>query len=165
MEALKGGFAIKFQINPMEEIYASQIVEWHYGEPYTFYDFNSDLDDAADFVNFRKGPPDKYFSALDENGELVGFFEFTHKGNYIEIGLGMRPDLTGKGFGLDFLKEGLKFISERLHPASIRLKVAIFNVRAIKVYERAGFRIIGKLFINTNGSKYEFVEMELELRK
>ena len=57
----------------------------------------------------------------------------------MEIGLGLRPDLTGRGLGLDFFRAGVEFARERFRPALIVLNVAAFNERAIAVYERAGF--------------------------
>ena len=52
----------------------------------------------------------------------------------------MTPDLVGKRLGLGFVLAGLEFAEERFAPSGFRLTVATFNERAIRVYERAGFR-------------------------
>lgn len=49
-------------------------------------------------------------------------------------------DLTGRGLGLEFFRTGPRFGRERYRPRLVQLHVAAFNERAIKVYERAGFR-------------------------
>ena len=59
-----------------------------------------------------------------------------------DVGLGMRPDLTGRGFGEDFLRAGLRLARETYSPQAFRLTVATFNRRAIRVYEKAGFRAV-----------------------
>lgn len=54
------------------------------------------------------------------------------------------PDLTGRGLGLDFFRAGLEFGRRRFSPERIVLSVAAFNVRPRVVYERAGFRLVGR---------------------
>jgi ribosomal-protein-alanine N-acetyltransferase len=147
----------------MEKDEAFQISEWHYEEPYSFYDFRSDLEDAKEFLDFSNRPEGKYFSVVDESGGLVGFYELTHKGNSIEIGLGMRPDLTGKGIGLAYVRAGIEFIQETFSPEILTLFVLSSNMRARVVYERAGFKNVRTLMIENDLGKNEFVEMHLRL--
>lgn len=140
-----------------EDAYA--ISEWHYEQPYTFYDFKADEEDLREFLDFDSRRRSSYYSVFDEEGELSGFFEFTANGDAVSVGLGMRPDLTGKGLGLVFLLTGLSFALEEFRPRVFTLSVAEFNKRAIKVYEKAGFRTIRHFRNRTNGGNYEFVEM------
>ena len=52
---------------------------------------------------------------------------------------------------------------ERFAPPAVRLSVASFNRRAVTVYERAGFQIIGEEKVRTNGGIYNnFIKMELD---
>lgn len=64
---------MKFTFREMTEPEAIEISEWHYDPPYDFYDFKNDLEDAREFPDFSNRPKDKYFSVLDEGGNLVGF--------------------------------------------------------------------------------------------
>src|SRR5215211_7564371 len=128
-----------YRFRRMSDEEATQISGWHYEPPYDFYDATSDADDLQELLN-PKRRKDTYFSVFDEDGSLVGFFQYERKNKTVEVGLGMRPDLTGQGLGLEYLLAGLKFAGERFSPDRFKLSVATFNERAIVVYERAGFR-------------------------
>jgi [ribosomal protein S18]-alanine N-acetyltransferase len=151
--------SLKFEFRKMTDEEALQIAGWRYEPPYDFYDWVSDPDDLAELLDpHRRG--DDYFSAFDEKGALVGSFSFKRNGKAVQVGLGLRPDLTGKGLGRGFLLAGLNFARGAFAPDIFRLAVATFNERAIKVYEGAGF-VRGRTYQHeTNGGVYEFLEME-----
>jgi ribosomal-protein-alanine N-acetyltransferase len=142
---------VKLKIQPASPATFAEVGSWRYEPPYDFYD-----GDADPVLN-----PERFYEALDQDGLLIGNYYFEKKGDALEIGLGMRPDLTGRGLGLEFLQAGLDFGRERFRPARIVLNVAAFNERAIKVYARAGFRETGR-HVRSFGrwGAVEFVEME-----
>ena len=106
----------------------------------------------------RRG--EDYFSAFEEKGTLVSSFKFKRDGKVVEVGLGLRPELTGKGLGRGFLLAGLNFARGAFAPEGFRLSAATFNERAIKVYEGVGF-VHGRTYQHeTNGGVYEFLKME-----
>jgi ribosomal-protein-alanine N-acetyltransferase len=154
-----GGGPVKFEFRKMTDEEAQQIAGWRYVTPYDFYDWVSDPDDLAELLDPRRRGED-YFSAFDEEGALVGSFQFKRDGKAVEVGLGLRPELTGKGLGRGFLLAGLDFARGAFAPDIFRLSVATFNERAIKVYEGVGF-VHGRTYQHeTNGGMYEFLEME-----
>ena len=108
------------------------VATWRYPAPYDFYD-----GDVEPVLN-----PERFFEARDELGELIGFYYFEPKPPVLDYGLGLRPDLTGKGRGLEFFLAGLEFGRDRYRPTHIVLHVAAFNERARRVYERGGFRVV-----------------------
>jgi [ribosomal protein S18]-alanine N-acetyltransferase len=137
---------------------AEAIAEWHYPDPYSFYDWSADPDDLRELLDpALRG--DAYWAVRDDEGELVGHFSFKPKEDAVEIGLGLRPDLTGRGLGAQFLAAGLEFGRTRFTPDRFRLSVATFNERAIKVYERAGFGRDRVYMHSTNGGEWEFLDM------
>jgi ribosomal-protein-alanine N-acetyltransferase len=142
----------------MDDRDARAVAAWRYEPPYDFYDTDADEDDLAELLDAQRRR-DVYFAARDETGALVGFFCLTPRQDGIEIGLGLRPDLTGQGLGLPFLLAGLEFAGERLAARRFALRVAAFNQRAIRVYERAGFRATRRFRQATNGGMHDFVEM------
>lgn len=133
---------------------------WKYDGEYAFYDMTADPDDYEEIVDPEKRG-DRYFSVFSGDG-LIGFFCLEREGADIEIGLGLRPDLTGQGRGRAFLEEILRFVRENYPCETLRMDVASFNRRAIKVYERAGFVKTGTAKVPTNGGIYDFTTMELK---
>ena len=105
---------------------------WRYPPPYDFYD--GDVDPVLN--------PERFFEARHEAGELIGFYYFEPNPPDLDYGLGLRPDLTGQGMGLEFFLAGLAFARERYRPQRVYLHVAEFNERARRVYERAGFSVV-----------------------
>ncbi|MFL5992265.1 MAG: GNAT family N-acetyltransferase, partial [Rubrobacteraceae bacterium] len=130
--------------------------------PYDFYDATSDPDDLAELLDPERRREGSYYAAFDERGSLVGFFQFERKGRIIEVGLGLRPDLTGRKLGPGFMLAGLEFARRHFSPTGFRLMVATFNERAILVYERAGFRRREVFMHHTNGGDHPFLLMTRE---
>jgi len=143
----------------MDDADAREISGWRYGPPYDFYDSNAGPADLAELLD-PQSRTNVYFSALDGENRLVGFFQYEESDEAVDVGLGLRPDLTGRGLGVEFVLAGPAFARERFSPRRFILSVATFNGRAIGVYERAGFRR-GEVFMHhTNGGEHEFLRME-----
>jgi len=147
-----------FRFTPISQEEAEAIAEWHYPEPYSFYDWSADPGDLRELLDpALRG--DAYWAVEDDADELIGYFSFKPKSSTVEIGLGLRPDLTGRGLGASFLAAGLEFARARFSAERFTLAVATFNERAIKVYERAGFSRERIYMHSTNGGEWEFLEM------
>lgn len=144
-------------IQKMSQKSAEEIAKWHYEEPYDFYDMSNDEEDLHELLCERG---DHYFEVI-ENHVCIGFYSIMEEDDHIEIGLGLRPDFTGKGHGKKFLEDLLDYISLNYEKKKIVLRVASFNSRAIHLYEKCGFNRIRSFVQATNGSFYEFIEMEL----
>jgi ribosomal-protein-alanine N-acetyltransferase len=152
---------MKFEFQPMDEDHAHAIASWHYEGLYAFYDMENDAEDLEELLDPGSWN-DHYYAVTDEKGDLVGFFCFEREKEVVVIGLGLRPDLTGRGWGQAFLEAGLEFAREKYRPATFMLSVATFNRRAINVYRKAGFED-AEIFVNeTNGGQYEFLRMARE---
>jgi RimJ/RimL family protein N-acetyltransferase len=142
---------VKLTIEPASAETFADMAVWRYEAPYDFYDGDQDPP-----LN-----PERYFAAVGDDGALVGFYYFEDRGNVLEIGLGLRPELTGRGLGGEFLRKGLEFGRSQYQPGQVVLNVAAFNGRAIEVYRRAGFRETGRhMRTFARWGDVEFVEME-----
>ena len=127
----------------MTKTHAIEILNWRYPPPYNLY--NQEENDAGieEFLD------QSYKAIVDQEDSLVGYYctgqpaqvpkghEFNvYNKECIDIGLGMNPELTGKGFGREFLA----FILKELEVECLRLTVAKFNQRAIRLYEAFDFK-------------------------
>ncbi|MED5016763.1 GNAT family protein [Paenibacillus chibensis] len=150
---------MNYIFQPMTQEQAELIAyQWKYQDEYSFYDISVDPEDLQEFLD-EKHRADSFF-VVYRNYEMMGYFVFDEKERgVINIALGLKPELTGKGEGIRFLQCGMKYAQTKYAPVKITLSVAAFNTRAIKVYERAGFEKVNTYIQETNGGKYEFINM------
>ncbi|MBP3041202.1 GNAT family N-acetyltransferase [Bacillaceae bacterium Marseille-Q3522] len=134
---------------------------WHYKGEYSFYDMEADEEDLNEFLNPEMRGNSTF--AVTKDNELIAFLIVDKVDDAtFEIGLGMKPILTGKGMGSEFLMAAIDFVKSEYKPKRITLSVAIFNQRAIKVYRKVGFKDVDTFMQDTNGSTFEFLKMEYE---
>lgn len=127
---------------------AKQISRWIYKDPYSIYTLDGSNSCIRELLN------GDYYSAVDKENNIIGYYCFSRSAqvpsgnkygvydnrNFMDIGLGINPDFCGQGLGEEFLKIGLDFARSELSSKEFRLTVAAFNKRAIKVYQRVGFK-------------------------
>lgn len=96
-----------------------------------------------------------YYSIWNHGDQLIGYCCFGEDarvlgGDYsddaLDVGGGLRPDLTGQGLGAPFIKSLFDFGTARFSKQSLRTTVAAFNLRAIKVCEKVGCVQSGRFF-------------------
>jgi GNAT superfamily N-acetyltransferase len=93
---------------------APTVAAWRYPGEYAFYDADADAGDLAELLNPAEWGR-RYFAA-DEvpPRELAGFLVVMRSGQVAELGLGLRPDLTGRGIGEAFVGACLRFAAVNL---------------------------------------------------
>jgi [ribosomal protein S18]-alanine N-acetyltransferase len=145
----------------MTQAEAEQIATWRYPGEYAFYDADfvpEGVDELLDSAKRR----DEYWSARAADGVLEGFAQLSPAaGGTTEIGLGLRPELTGRGIGGAFTEAVIDLARAR-GAGRMVLAVAAFNLRAIRVYERVGFAETGRHVRHLAGRDWEFVDMQLQ---
>jgi len=138
---------LPFTFQPMDEASARAVPEWRYEAPYDIYNIASD--NVEKEMQLFLDPQNAYHTITDEQGDLVAYCCFgpdgqVSGGDYgaaaLDIGLGVRPDLTGQGHGLAYINAVLHFARRAFPPTAFRVTVAEFNQRARRVWEKAGFR-------------------------
>lgn len=153
---------------------------WKYEKEYSIYDYSNEADHMFDEQGWGRG----IFAVLDQEGDLIGELSiefFDAQGQYTEysnfddeallnerelwIGFGLRPDLVGLGIGVEFVMACVKYVIQNCHYRGdyIRLGVAMFNQRAIKTYEKAGFEKFEQTVGEISGKTFECVNMRKSL--
>ena len=123
---------MRFTFRTIVEADADAMLAWRYEPPYDTYD------PAEEDLRHAVGSP-TWFAVDGEDGSLAGFLECSVGEREVEIGLGLRPDLTGRRIGPSFVEALVAFVDERWRPDAVTLDVFPWNERAITAYERAGF--------------------------
>lgn len=136
-----------FSIHPITRAEAKQILSWRYDAPYDFYN-PPEPDDPNPYVEKFLAPERAFHSVRGEQNRFVGFCSFGEDGQVLggsypdgplDIGLGMKPTETSRGYGRAFFQTIVDFAQQQFKANSLRLSVASFNHRAIKVYRYLGF--------------------------
>ncbi|MBL1226320.1 GNAT family N-acetyltransferase [Enterococcus sp. BWR-S5] len=138
--------------------------QWTYEEPYSFYDASADEEDYQELIDPLQR--DNQYYEMWKNDELFGYFVILlNNPTTVELGLGLKPELTGKGFGQSFISEIMDFTAAKFPEISkIELSVAAFNQRAIKTYLAVGFTESHHFLKKTNGGTYDFIKMEKQIK-
>ena len=94
------------------------------------------------------GIVEQFVIGIKESGEEIGSQYFRdvdrekHRAEYgIYIG---REDMLGKGYGSEVMELALEYARTDMKMKEIDLRVLESNIRARKVYEKAGFTLCGK---------------------
>lgn len=130
------------KIKPMTRGDAQVIQSWTYPPPYDFYNQSSSEEGIEELMAYH---------AIYRDEELIGFYclgsfaqvpnsTYSYSADYTDVGFGMRPDLTGQGNGRVFVEYVMSMAEKGKRP--LRLTVASFNQRAIRLYEQVGFRTL-----------------------
>jgi [ribosomal protein S18]-alanine N-acetyltransferase len=152
---------VELKIQDMTESFVKEILLWNYEPPYDFYNNETTEETISEFMN------GDYFAVVDGMNSLIGFFCLgissqvpagrdlnAYDENMIDIGLGLKPELTGNGLGKIFLTFILRHIENNNKLSRpLRLTVATFNKRAIRLYENVGFT--KKIIFNSNTIEFQ----------
>lgn len=135
-ETLRG-----MRLAPMTAAHAEAICEWRYPPPYDR--FNWPCWEEVIERRLEIGDPwireMQYASVLNGRDELVGYVQFFPLLNATRLGLGMRPDLCGRGGGAVMTRLAAEEALRRTPGVEVDLEVLVWNLRAIRAYEKAGF--------------------------
>jgi Acetyltransferases, including N-acetylases of ribosomal proteins len=129
------------RIAPMSAAHAEAICAWRYPPPYDRFNWPAWEEMAARGLEF--GDPwlreTQYAAVLNGRNELIGYVQFFPLLNVTRLGLGLRPDLCGKGAGAVLTRLAAEEALRRSPGVEVDLEVLAWNTRAIRAYEKAGF--------------------------
>ncbi len=142
---------MRLSIQPLTEAQIRDFIRWQYDGPYAMYAMHDE--NEAESVAFFSNPTNGYYAIVDEAGLLLGFCNFgadaqVPGGDYttdaIDVGIGMRPDLTGLGQGVDYAQAVFDFAYKLFPHRPLRATIAEFNQRAQKVCLKHGFVVVDR---------------------
>jgi [ribosomal protein S18]-alanine N-acetyltransferase len=153
---------VAFRFEPLTEAEAREIIRWRYPAPYDFYDLGEADPDVVLGELFNPNSP--HFAISTDEDDFLGFCLAGPEaqvpgGDYLEpaldIGIGLRPDATGRGLGKLVLIEFLEFVLDAYHPDRFRATIAAFNLRSQRTFLGLDFVETSRFF--ANGSEWVIV--------
>lgn len=159
---------VGWQLVPMGEREARAIAGWQYPAPFDFYNLSADPEVITELTD------GSYWAAVDGRGQVAAFFctgdaalvpDGLGAGAYgtshpvVDIGVGLRPDLTSHRLGGPFMMDVMDRLAGNPCVSHVRLTVATMNERAVRLYQRLGFVATG--VFDSRG--VEFMVMERPL--
>ncbi len=146
---------------PFIEQDALTVASWRYPEPYAAYDLDPW---NRDVLTALLRPENQYHAMLREE-EMIGFFclgedacvpGWDYADSALDLGMGLRPDLTGQGRGAIYLAAIVTHVMQQYPAASLRTTVAAWNQRALRLCLSSGFREVAR-FNSTRKEQTEYV--------
>lgn len=150
-----------------------QIVEaFHNLELTTYlrgYGYTASEAEQAEWLEaaIKDTPDQKLFGIYDISETLIGSValrDLDHRSGTAELGVAIyAPALWGKGYGSAATRLACQYGAFHLGLFNIMLKVFAFNERAVRAYQKAGFREIGRRTGAVRLGQERFDEVYMEL--
>lgn len=124
---------------PLTKDIAEKIAQWEYEAPYEAYSIKGHHDE---YLMDESTWGIEQFCLVD-GGILLGQVSCQYEGDDLWVGWSMAPQFCGKGNGAAFVDRCVKELCRvKGHNGRVLLRVSARNRRAIKAYQKAGFRYI-----------------------
>lgn len=153
---------MELNIGPLSLEQAKMICGWRYDGEYSIYncpDWET-IEKQGWAIADDNEREDQYRSVLNGQGELIGFFRLTQSDGGMNIGLGLDPLKCGKGLGPEVMRLIVKYAGEHYPGKELWLDVREFNIRAIRCYEKAGFKETGRAYKETHMGGDVYITMK-----
>lgn len=122
-----------FTFQRLDESDARAILSWQYEPPYDFYNnLGKDTKLLQHFLDAQNN-----FYSIFESRELVAYCSFGQDGQVaggdyreeaLDIGMGLRPNLTGRGKGVEYVNTVLEFADTWFKPKVFRVTGHLLQV-------------------------------------
>lgn len=89
----------------------------------------------------------KYFSVFNEENKLIGYFGIKRIRKILKdavLGIVFDPNYVNQGYGTETIRTFLDYYFNVLKMRKLYLEVSKFNRRALRCYEKNGFKIVGE---------------------
>lgn len=147
-------------LRPMTLADARVVLGWRYAGDYAMYNAGSaDIEgDAAEMAD-----PENHYRTIYEGEVLIGHAVCHAEarvpgGDYtaeaLDIGLGLRPDYTGRGYGSSVIAATMDFYRKQVQPKAFRATIAAWNIRAQRAIIKNGFVEASRFSATSTGLEF-----------
>lgn len=137
-------------IRPITAAEIAVFLPWQYEPPYDVYNMlaNGADGDAFDEMVAYFLEPENHCCAILHEGEFIGFCTFGADGQVaggdysqpaLDVGMGMKPELTGQKRGQHFIAAAIQYATEMFPSTPLRATIAAKNGRAQHMCKKVGF--------------------------
>jgi len=146
---------------PLDRAAAIEIASWQYEPPYDVYNMSPQPGDGT--IEALIDPRLAYHGLYNAEGRLDAFCCFgldarvpggDYKQDALDVGLGLRPDLTGRGQGIHAARAALDHARQTCAPRAFRVTIAAFNTRAQRVWAKLGFQAVSLFEAKRDGRPF-----------
>lgn len=130
-----------YQLRPLTAEQGEAMANWSYPGPWAVYDVTTPID-----------PEEGFWAVVDDSGAVAGYACFgvearvpglEEQPGALDVGVGMRPDLTGQGLGREFAGAVLEHAREVTGATRLRAVVQDWNQRSRRLLDGLGFEETG----------------------
>ncbi len=158
-----------YAISPLTTEDIHELLSWQYPAPYDLY--NGISEDIEREIAYFLNPANRCYALRTANSAFVGFCSFGEDGqvpggNYdrpaLDIGIGIKPTLTGQGNGNAYMRAIETYaVQQAPPPERLRVTIAAFNERAQRVARNAGYQEVQRFVRAHDGQEFVVLEKEL----
>ena len=151
-----------YQVRALTDDDLAEIEGWRYEGPWSVYDSAGRLDPGLGYWAVE-GDDGRLagFGCLGEDARVSGLAEAQ---GVVDVGVGMRPDLVGRGSGAPFASAFLDFAAGRVTADRFRVVVKGWNSRSLRLVERLGLAPTGTHRVPRGGADETYVVLERPVR-
>ncbi|WP_051531387.1 GNAT family N-acetyltransferase [Clostridiisalibacter paucivorans] len=151
----------------IEDVYGMTMWGKHFDPLFYDYNFPSlDQRQAKEWFKLKTKKSNKEsFGIYNKKNDIVGFLtirDIKKIRKHSTLGIVLDPNCLNRGYGTEAIRLFLDYYFEVLKMNSMDLQVAKFNKRAIRCYEKCGFRKIGQYIDKYENQKLDVFSNKLE---
>ncbi|QFS94551.1 hypothetical protein FIV07_27650 (plasmid) [Mycobacterium sp. THAF192] len=144
------------RVRPMTVSEAVDVAGWRYTGDWSVYDLATPqpvLDNLASYHSVVSGEDLLGFCCTGVEARIAGM---TGDPAILDVGMGMNPNLVGRGNGARFAEIVLRYLDERHPSGTLRAAVQAWNERSLRLTRHLGFRDTGELIVIQSGRSVSY---------
>ncbi len=151
------------QLGTLNESMAKEVCKWRYQGLYSIYNL-SDWEVVVSncWALASESERDEFFLSICKEEDLIGFGRIHCSDNKVMLGIGLKPEVCGEGYGYKAMSLLIKEAKKRHPNTEIGLEVRRFNERAKKCYESVGFTVQRRYMKESIEGFLDYEYMKLE---